>query len=107
MAVSENIKASYGFLSLSGDGAPPTRTAERLWRSAASIAIAVLQASLARLSCRAPFPTDNLVRDDIGLSPLPADLPPILQRPRLAPAGFPTDPALRADIGLPPLGNSQ
>src|SRR5262249_34753011 len=49
------------------------------------------------------FPTDNRLREDIGLSPL-ADPQPAALLQRFAPpplAGFPTDDRLRDDIGLP------
>jgi len=53
-----------------------------------------------------PFPTDNRLRDDIGLPPLADDPPPLQQRPTLPPpAYFPADDRLRDDIGLPPLGH--
>ena len=51
-----------------------------------------------------PFPTDNRLRDDIGLPPLAAARPPLMLMPR-ASAYFPTDDRLRDDIGLPPLGD--
>jgi hypothetical protein len=51
-----------------------------------------------------PFPTDNRLRDDIGLPPLAALRPPLMLIPR-TPAYFPTDDRLRDDIGLPPLGD--
>lgn len=53
-----------------------------------------------------PFPTDNRLRDDIGLPPLAALQPPLTLRPRI-PAYLPTDDRLRDDIGLPPLGDGQ
>jgi hypothetical protein len=51
-----------------------------------------------------PFPTDNRLRDDVGLPPLAALQPPPMLMPR-ASAYFPTDDRLRDDIGLPPLGD--
>jgi hypothetical protein len=50
-----------------------------------------------------PFPTDNRLRDDIGLPPLAESRPPLMLMPR-TPAYFPTDDRLREDIGLPPIG---
>src|SRR5215470_8619413 len=50
-----------------------------------------------------PFPTDNRLRDEIGLPPLAALQPPLMLIPRIPPY-FPTDDRLRDDIGLPPLG---
>lgn len=49
-----------------------------------------------------PFPTDNRLRDDIGLPPLAALQPPLMLTPRI-PAYFPADDRLRDDIGLPTL----
>ena len=49
------------------------------------------------------FPTDNRLRDDIGLPPI-GEPPPPLQLIPYASAYFPSDDRLRADIGLPPLG---
>ena len=50
-----------------------------------------------------PFPTDNRLRDDIGLPPIGQPPPPLLLIP-YASAYFPSDDRLRDDIGLPPLG---
>ena len=50
-----------------------------------------------------PFPTDNRLRDDIGLPPLGEPPPPIQLIP-YASAYFPSDDRLRDDVGLPPLG---
>jgi len=50
-----------------------------------------------------PFPTDNRLRDDIGLPPL-GELGPPMQLIPYASAYFPSDDRLRDDIGLPPLG---
>ena len=52
-----------------------------------------------------PFPTDNRLRDDIGLPPI-GEPPPPLQLIPYASAYFPSDDRLRADIGLPPLGTA-
>jgi hypothetical protein len=50
-----------------------------------------------------PFPSDNRLREDIGLLPL-ADSRPPLQLPVRAVRYFPTDDRLRDDVGLPPIG---
>ena len=50
-----------------------------------------------------PFPTDNRLRDDIGLPPIGEPSPPLQLIP-YASAYFPSDDRLRDDIGLPPLG---
>jgi hypothetical protein len=50
-----------------------------------------------------PFPTDNRLREDIGLLPL-ADSRPPPQLPVRAARYFPTDDRLRDDVGLPPIG---
>jgi hypothetical protein len=50
-----------------------------------------------------PFPTDNRLREDIGLLPLASSRPP-LQLPVRAARYFPADDRLRDDIGLPPIG---
>ena len=49
------------------------------------------------------FPTDNRLRDDIGLPPI-GEPPPPLQLIPYASVYFPNDDRLRDDIGLPPLG---
>jgi hypothetical protein len=54
------------------------------------------------------IPTDNWIRDDIGLPPIVDDVPP----PRFGqrtpvPPYLPADDRLRADIGLPPLDGSR
>jgi len=53
------------------------------------------------------FPTDNRLRDDIGLPPLAASRPPLNLLPRWAPASryFPTGDRLRDDVGLPPIAH--
>ena len=50
-----------------------------------------------------PFPTDNRLRDDIGLPPI-GEPPPPMQLIPYASAYFPSDDRLRDDVGLPPLG---
>jgi hypothetical protein len=50
-----------------------------------------------------PFPTDNRLREDIGLLPL-ADSRPPLRLPVRAARYFPTDDRLRDDVGLAPIG---
>lgn len=45
------------------------------------------------------FPTDNRLRDDVGLPPLTVEPRPARRRPDY----FPADDRLRDDIGLPPL----
>jgi hypothetical protein len=50
-----------------------------------------------------PFPTDNRLREDIGLPPL-ADSRPPLRLPVRAARYFPTDDRLRDDVGLAPIG---
>ena len=104
MTASEYIRPFYSFLFLAGGGAPATR-AQRVWCAASGIVAGSIPASLRRLSHRAPFPSDNWIRDDIGLPPLAADPLPTRRLKPPAPARFPTDQALRDDIGLPPLGN--
>jgi len=52
-----------------------------------------------------PFPTDNRLRDDVGLPPLAALPPPPPRLTPRPPAYFPADARLRDDIGLPPLGD--
>jgi hypothetical protein len=49
-----------------------------------------------------PLPTDNWLRDDLGLPPLTAPRPLLELTPRTS-GYFPTDDWLRDDIGLPPL----
>jgi hypothetical protein len=49
-----------------------------------------------------PLPTDNLLRDDLGLPPLAAPRPLLELTPRTS-GYFPTDDWLRDDIRLPPL----
>jgi hypothetical protein len=56
----------------------------------------------------AQFPTDNRLRDDIGLPPLAESRPPLSLLPRMAAESnyFPTDDRLRDDIGLLPIVHS-
>jgi hypothetical protein len=49
-----------------------------------------------------PLPTDNWLRDDIGLLPLGESRPLLQLMPRTS-GYFPTDDRLRDDIGLPPI----
>jgi hypothetical protein len=105
MTANEYVRPFYSFLFLAGGGAPAT-WAQRVWRAASGIVAETLRASLARRSRPAPFPTDNRIREDIGLPLLAAD--PSIPTRRLTPlasTSFPTDPALRDDVGLPPLDN--
>src|SRR5438128_1289408 len=52
----------------------------------------------------APFPTDNWLREDVGLPPIAGDQPTVQQPLTFrAAAHFPTDDRLRDDIGLPPI----
>jgi hypothetical protein len=105
MTAYEYIRLPYGFPFLRGGCAPATR-AHRFLRAAASIATGTRLQSRECLSRPMAFPTDNWLRDDIGLPPLFRD-PPTLERwlTPLAPPCFPTDDRLRNDIGLLPLGN--
>ena len=88
------------------DTEPTTTRTHSLARIASAIVAAARVPSGRRLSRRAPPPTDNWIRDDIGL-PRVSEAPLLPER-RLtlpAPSCFPTDDRLRDDIGLPPLGN--
>ena len=62
--------------------------------------------ALFRRPATVPFPTDNRLRDDIGLPPLAEGWPPAPPQRLSAPTPtcFPSDDRLRDDIGLPPLG---
>jgi hypothetical protein len=92
----------YDFLFLAG-GATPAAWAHGFMRSASRVVTAASLTPRERERQAAPFPTDNWLRDDIGLPPLANDRPQ--QRLTVqAPAYFPTDDWLRDDIGLPPLG---
>jgi len=96
----------YDFLFLAGGGVTAAWT-HNFMRAAANIVTGASPSSRKRMRQAAPFPTDNWLRDDIGLPPLTDDWPPLQKRltPRM-PAYFPTDDRLRDDIGLPPLNSS-
>lgn len=94
----------YDFLFLAGGGATAAWVHD-FKRAASRIVTGASPAPRERLRPPLAFPTDNRLRDDIGLPPLADDRPQLQQRPPLpAPAYFPTDDRLRDDIGLPPLG---
>jgi len=96
----------YDLLFLAGGGATAAWMHD-FKRAASRIATGASPAPRERLRPPLPFPTDNRLRDDIGLPALADDRRPLQQRPTLpAPAYFPTDDRLRDDIGLPPLGTS-
>ena len=50
------------------------------------------------------FPTDNWLRDDIGLPLLAQPRAPLMLTPRIS-RHFPADDRLRDDVGLPPIGD--
>lgn len=86
-------------------GAAPAAWAHGAIRAASRIGAGASPAPRERRPQASPFPTDNRLRDDIGLPPLADDPPALPQRPTLPPPPyFPADDRLRDDIGLPPLG---
>jgi len=94
----------YDILFLVSSGASAA-WAHGTMRAVSRIVTGVSPAPHERLPRASPFPTDNRLRDDIGLPPLADDAPPLQRRPTLPPpAHFPADDRLRDDIGLPPLG---
>jgi hypothetical protein len=94
----------YDFLFLAGGGASAVWT-QNFMRAASRFVTSASPASRERMGQASPFPTDNWLRDDIGLPPLADDRPRPQQRlTLLTPTYFPTDDWLRDDIGLPPLG---
>jgi hypothetical protein len=93
----------YDFLFLAGGGSPAS-WAHNFIRAASRIVTGASSTPRERVHQASPFPTDNWMRDDIGLLPLAADRPPLQQRLTLqTPSYFPTDDRMRDDIGLPPL----
>ena len=95
----------YDVLLLAGGGAPAA-WAHNVMRAASRIAAGAAPAPRERRGQAVPFPTDNRLRDDIGLPPLAEGWPPAPPQRLSAPTPtcFPSDDRLRDDIGLPPLG---